>query len=395
MVGSPAYKHGLLLLGIALLAGMWAHALFGVGGVAADDLFATWVCDGIVFTAAASLLWRAARVRRGRLAWGAIGVGLLLHGVGDVIYSTAPDLDAVPVPSISDPLWLAIYPCAYVALLSLIRERVGPTLLATRLDGMVSGLTAAALLACVSLPMALDAAAGAPFWETATSLAYTIGDFVLLGAVVSAVGLAGWRIDRTWAVLGAAILAWEAADLMYLFGVTGSLGNAADSLVATGSLAMAAAGSLAVVRSRNPREHRGLLVPVAFGAVALAMLALGVPLGLNVAALGMAAAALGLALVRMALALVENQRLLGESRVEALTDPLTGLSNRRRLKADLAAVLESDSAETHALVLLDLNGFKTYNDSFGHSAGDALRTGWSRSEPRAPAPLRPTARASR
>ena len=103
------------------------------------------------------------------------GFRLLLHGFGDVIYSTAPDLDAVPVPSISDPLWLAIYPCAYIALLALTLQRVGPTLLATRLDGMVSGLAVAALLASVSLPLALDATAGAPFWETATSLAYSVG----------------------------------------------------------------------------------------------------------------------------------------------------------------------------------------------------------------------------
>ena len=54
----------------------------------------------------------------------------------------------------------------------------------------MSGLAVASLLASVSLPLALDAAAGAPFWETATDLAYTIGDLVLLGAVVSAIALA-------------------------------------------------------------------------------------------------------------------------------------------------------------------------------------------------------------
>src|SRR3954471_2711789 len=124
-------KFGLLIIGAMLLAGMSAHALFGLGGAGADDLFATWIYDGVVFIAAASLLLRAASPGPGRLAWGAIGTGLLLHGAGDIIYSTAPDLDAVPVPSVSDPLWLAIYPCAYVALLSLIRYRVGPTLLAT------------------------------------------------------------------------------------------------------------------------------------------------------------------------------------------------------------------------------------------------------------------------
>jgi two-component system cell cycle response regulator len=100
------------------------------------------------------------------------------------------------------------------------------------------------------------------------------------------------------------------------------------------------------------------------------VLAIGVPLHVNAVALGLAVAALGLVLVRMALALGENHALLATSRVEAATDPLTGLSNRRRLEIDLAGVLQADTP--HALLLLDLNGFKTYNDSYGHGAGDIL-----------------------
>jgi len=362
-----------LAVGAALVVATWAHALLGFGGVTGDDLFARWIYDAIIFSAAFTLLWRAFARPAGRLPWLALGVGLLLHLVGDVMYSAAPDLNAVPVPSIYDPLWLAIYPCAYVALLILIRQRVGRTLLALRLDGIVSGLAAASLLASVSLPLALDATAGAPFWETATSLAYTVGDLVLFGAVVSAVALGGWRLDRMWLLLGAAVLAWEAADLMYLFGVTGTSGLLADALVATGAVGMAAAGYVdsGAEASRPPVAH-GMLVPVGSGAVALGVLALGAPLDLNVAALALAAGALALALVRMGLALRENDKLLAESRVEAATDALTGLPNRRRLKADLAAALEDGSQ--HVLVLIDLNGFKSYNDAFGHAAGDTVLT---------------------
>ena len=57
----------------------------------------------------------------------------------------------------------------------------------------------------------------------------------------------------------------------------------------------------------------------------------------------------------------------------AYTDPLTGLHNRRQLVADLENHLARASAEHPALlVLCDLNGFKVYNDTFGHPAGDAL-----------------------
>jgi diguanylate cyclase (GGDEF)-like protein len=52
------------------------------------------------------------------------------------------------------------------------------------------------------------------------------------------------------------------------------------------------------------------------------------------------------------------------------TDSLTGLGNRRRLIADLELVLETGASAV--LVVLDLDGFKAYNDTFGHGAGDAL-----------------------
>lgn len=52
------------------------------------------------------------------------------------------------------------------------------------------------------------------------------------------------------------------------------------------------------------------------------------------------------------------------------TDSLTGLGNRRKLVADLEAIV-SEGPES-VLVMLDLNGFKLYNDSFGHGAGDVL-----------------------
>jgi diguanylate cyclase (GGDEF)-like protein len=61
-------------------------------------------------------------------------------------------------------------------------------------------------------------------------------------------------------------------------------------------------------------------------------------------------------------------------REQAMTDPLTGLGNRRRLTADLRAAFEKDVdiAGTSLLLLFDLDGFKAYNDTFGHLAGDEL-----------------------
>jgi diguanylate cyclase (GGDEF)-like protein len=57
----------------------------------------------------------------------------------------------------------------------------------------------------------------------------------------------------------------------------------------------------------------------------------------------------------------------------SMTDALTGIPNRRQLKADLERGLkEASPANPLLLMLFDLNGFKGYNDTFGHPAGDAL-----------------------
>jgi diguanylate cyclase (GGDEF)-like protein len=58
---------------------------------------------------------------------------------------------------------------------------------------------------------------------------------------------------------------------------------------------------------------------------------------------------------------------------DATTDALTGLGNRRKLVADMEPAIQSLGAdETMEVGIFDLNGFKAYNDAFGHPAGDVL-----------------------
>ncbi|MET8147188.1 bifunctional diguanylate cyclase/phosphodiesterase [Actinoplanes sp. NPDC049668] len=59
-----------------------------------------------------------------------------------------------------------------------------------------------------------------------------------------------------------------------------------------------------------------------------------------------------------------------------LQDPLTGLHNRSGMDARLTELVGRD---THiALLLIDLDGFKTVNDVYGHAAGDAMLTEFAR-----------------
>ena len=106
---------------------------------------------------------------------------------------------------------------------------------------------------------------------------------------------------------------------------------------------------LVVATARSPQ--RGLVVGM--GLVPIAMLALALVM-----------IALGGATLRAARRVLEGH---------ATTDGLTGLGNRRKLLADLERrVRHARAGASAVLTLFDLNGFKNYNDTFGHQAGDAL-----------------------
>jgi diguanylate cyclase (GGDEF)-like protein len=70
-------------------------------------------------------------------------------------------------------------------------------------------------------------------------------------------------------------------------------------------------------------------------------------------------------------------QLLHEAHLEmqkmAMQDPLTGLANRSALIDALRATIEDDSADEGPVILLmDLDAFKSINDSLGHTAGDKV-----------------------
>jgi diguanylate cyclase (GGDEF)-like protein len=71
---------------------------------------------------------------------------------------------------------------------------------------------------------------------------------------------------------------------------------------------------------------------------------------------------------------IERRRMLASAAQIALTDPLTGLANRRAWEEELRREVARARRNSHrlALVMLDLDHFKELNDSQGHQAGDTV-----------------------
>ena len=59
-------------------------------------------------------------------------------------------------------------------------------------------------------------------------------------------------------------------------------------------------------------------------------------------------------------------------REQANTDPLTGLSNRKRIEEQIAQALEDDKENGAAFLFIDVDNFKAVNDTLGHMFGDEV-----------------------
>src|SRR5215210_157365 len=325
--------------------------------------------------AAAFCLARPLLHRENRAAWLAVGLGIASFAAGDIFFSfwLAND-DTIPYPSGADAGYIGLYPLVYVGLGLLLRGR---TLEANRsfwLDGTIAGLTIAAIGAALLFGTIVDTTGGASL-TVATNLSYPLGDLGLMIVVLATLGLTGWQVDRIWmcALLGCTLFA--VTDTVYLYETAN--GTYVQSTILDAGwpaglilFAFAAWQPKRAVVHRRLEGFRVLVVPVGFGLLGLALLVYDHFEPLNMAALVFSTLSIAAVIGRMALTFRENGLLLALSRHEAETDALTGLANRRKLLTDLEERLEAQAPTL--LVLFDLDGFKSYNDAFGHPAGDAL-----------------------
>jgi two-component system cell cycle response regulator len=338
-----------------------------------ENFFNHWFYCGLMVLACVVVASRAYLDPRERPAWSAFAAACVCWTFGEIYYvAVQPET----YPSLGDLGYLAFYPLVYIGIVALLRSHarsIGGTLW---LDGLTASLAAGALASAVLVELVLESTEGS-LSTVATNLSYPLGDVLLLSAVFGVFSLTRWRPGLRWFLLGLGVLSTAFADSVYLFQSSSGTyveGTWIDAFWPA-ALLLVAAAAWATDRSGAALAVEGrplLVVPATCALVGIGVLVYDHFHRLNLLALVLSTATLLAVVVRLGTTFRENRRLYELTKEESITDALTGLSNRRKLIADLERLLATENSQPTLLLLFDLDGFKSYNDTYGHPAGDAL-----------------------
>lgn len=331
------------------------------------------------------------RALRPRSGWLLLAAFPLATAVGNAVYFVNDNIRHVsPFPSPGDAAFLSGYLLLAAGLLRLQRERSVRRDLPAVLDTAIVtiGFAAFSWVALVG-PMLRDSAV--PLIERLTALGYPVGDVLVLA--VAARFLTSRRRSPASIWLAATVVVMLTADTaMVVLTVLGryETGHPVDALILAYNLGWGAvalhAGSadLAVpagTAAARPSRWRLATLTVA-GMISPVVLVAQVVIGrTDGAVLTAAASALLFLLVVIRMAglvraleqvLEQRSALEHELAHRADHDDLTGLVNRRSFGAALQQALSDRPGGGTDVLYLDLDRFKTVNDTLGHAAGDRL-----------------------
>ena len=298
--------------------------------------------------------------RRDRAAWLCMTAGLVAAFAGSTAYfAYYQHLDPIPSPSWADAGWLLFYALLAVGLVLRLRTRARSMPFSLSLDGLIAGLTAAALaenyVAGADVPLGQDVVG------TLTT-AYPLADLLLLALAVAALAMLGRGAGTSWWLLCASFVTFFVTDAIYAGEVARNAyvgGEPVDLgwLLARLLLAGAALASLRSTESRTV-DLEGVTVLVLPGACGLAVLGLlfhGSLSGTSPVAAVTALAAGVLMVGRTALTFREL-RVLTEARQRALSERLVEIQDDER--ARIAADVHDDSLQALAAVDLRLGALR-------------------------------------
>ena len=363
-----------MLIGGPLLIA--AHDWLGVGGGLFGDFVNGAVYAVVVLAAGLACLLKARASVRERAAWVVITAAIFSSALTDTYWAIAfADDPTPPFPSLADIGYLAFYPLAATGIYLLIRARTRTLDWRLWMDGMIAALGTAAVGAALVFEFVAERASGSPL-DVFVTLAYPIGDILLLALVVGVVALTRWQPGRSWALVLLGLTFLLVADITTTMQSAGTGTEAAEDWVKPifmlGAICIGAEAWQPPARAIPPAARfdgwRELIVPGFFAIVMIVLFSLQHFSQASTLTTVLWTATMLAVVARFAMSVRENKQLLEQVR----TDPLTGLGNQGGMQVDLEGRVKRAAEEPFSLLLLDLNGFKAFNDTFGHPAGDAM-----------------------
>jgi len=295
------------------------------------------------------------------LACASWGIGSLVSSLSE-FFNFADN--SVLVSNISYSLF---YPFAFIAIPRIIGSRSKLQLIEI-LDAAIFGLGLSSIVTALILIRFIENIPGdsvAAFF----AVLYPICDIALV--VIAIVGVFISGLSKRSALLLTGILTFALTDFYFLWEqISGqyNFGQISDDGWLLGILLIALA--LWAVPNGNQSDskiHPALIAVSIFISPALLSAIALRPDYFPIYVVIPTITTLFLAFIRMTLVIRQASN-LGEEKILARTDELTGLPNRRRLIAEIGAL----SGVEGALLLLDLDGFKPVNDQYGHETGDQI-----------------------
>ena len=303
-----------------------------------------------------------------RIAIISIAIAFSLWAIGSLISSISSFYDlSSRAPILANTFYLLFYPFALIGL-PRISSPIKKLSFLEIMDASIIGLGLSSLVTAFLIKPVLPRFNG-DLVSTFFSICFPVADLVLI-AVVGTSFLTQLRGARS-VFLAFGIVIFALSDFLFLWqSVNGTyrFGSFVDNgwLIALALISESLWHRGEITNSQKSVNPILLTISVFLSATLLAIVALN-PGYLPNFILFPTIATLLLAFVRMAIALREA-RAIGEERILARTDELTGLPNRRKLIGELAIFSDKDGA----LLLLDLDGFKPINDNHGHEIGDIV-----------------------
>lgn len=315
-------------------------------------------------------------------AWKLIAIALFFAAIGHSIWYWLDLQGFTPFPSIADVFYLAVYPLFVAALYKLGRHKRHSD--GAIIDALLVG-TSAAVLGWVLLIAPYMSDQSLSLGQLLISTAYPIADIILLPLILYLVFLQRARRLANLFLL-AGMLAYLAADLLYAHGnLVGwyAPGGFTDSLwLLSYALFVAAlhhpSASIEDRVKTSNSELSQLRIVILGVAVILVPSVILFQQETEMETVKIAAFAsiilFLLVMFRMGGLMKETQRQADALEKLSRIDPLTGAANRRELNNKLTReIARSERVNTPlSLAFLDLDYFKVFNDTRGHSAGDKL-----------------------